>query len=607
MPSFSSEGVAFVGETSLTHGEVRLRAMAIAEALGTAGLSAGDRVALITSHRCGFYTCFAVCLMCGFPAVVIAPDASPQEIRLMLGRSSARALIADATVLQALSNDPNTVLPNVLMSVESAQMEGDRCLSASFEAPGEPVSPPSPVAANVSASASDASNYFSNSSLPGDIPAYILFTSGTTSRPKAVVISRGALINHIGTLARVFDYGRNARLLNFLPTYHTDGLVHGVAASLLTGMTAVQPGRFSATVDLAAVLRSNMISHFITVPTILAMIQRAHADQNDLFRYDGFECLISTAGFLQPMFWTEFQETYGVRIANFYGMTETVSGSLYCGPDDQNFRIGTLGKPIDAEVRIVDEKGIRVTAGAIGELQVSGAHLMSGYLDEPVATQTAIKDGWLSTGDLFFEDGDGFFRTVGRKKSIIKRGGVTVYPEDIRDVVAATHGVREVEVVGLPDSLLEEAIVVCAVVEPGVKAQDIRTVCQDRLGAERRPDRVVLFESLPRGPSGKVLHADLVEQLTPSAPPVAPPSGSISRRVLAVAAETFQVDQSALDESSSADTIANWDSFAGLGFILALERAFDLRLGPQDMLRMSTLGEAAEIISERLNKAREGL
>ena len=179
-----------------------------------------------------------------------------------------------------------------------------------------------------------------------DVPACIICTSGTTSSSKATVLSRGALRAHVETLARIFGYGAGARFLNLLPTHHVDGLVHGVYASLMTGMTNVQPGLFSVGLDIGELLRRSGATHFVSNPNMLAIIRRSFGDRPDLFRTGSFRMLASSAGVLDAKFWREFQDFFGVRLNNFYGLTETVSGSIYCGPADDTFRLGTLGKPL---------------------------------------------------------------------------------------------------------------------------------------------------------------------------------------------------------------------------------------------------------------------
>ena len=587
--------MAFIGETSLTYEEVHNKAAALAAALQKEGLRPGDPVAVATANRSGFYTSFAGCFAAGFPVVVIDPAAGYRELWLMLGKAAPAALIADEEVLEGFADDPDNRLPRVVLRVAAPSAKTrllrwplrsrKRAFSARPSLDDIFTSGARPVAEE----------------LKPESPAYIMFTSGTTSNPKAVVVSRSALQHHVDTLSSVFGYGQNARLLTYLPLHHTDGLIHGVAASLLKGMTVIHPGPFSATTDIEKTLREKSISHFLGVPTILSIILRTHGDRAGLFQYEEFRSVISTAGHLDEKLWKDFQENFGVRISNFYGMTETVSGSLYCGPADGLFRFGTVGKPADTDVRIVDQDGAQVAPEIVGELQISGRHLMTGYLDDDEATQAAIVDGWLSTGDLFSQDADGFFRIVGRKKNIIKRGGITIYPEDIQRMLLDMPGILEVEVVGLPDDIFEEIIVVCAVTEAGISPADVHQFCRQQLAAERYPDRVELMDQLPKGPSGKARRKELIAILKKSADSKTRPETSLRNRVISVAAETFSADSTELDEASSPDTVDGWDSFAGMEFVIALEKEFGMRLSPRDIMRMRNLGQALEIVSDEMN------
>ncbi len=573
---------AVAAETSLTHREVRRQGACIAHALTAAGVQSGEMVAVATSNRASFYTCFAGCFDAGFPVAVLDPLAATQELALMLQKAGPAALIADESVLKRLAGRADIGLPERAWRVAPSEPGGEE---------------PWPSLADISTTAIDESV----DPVDDEIPAYVMFTSGTTSTPKGVVVSRAALRHHVATLAAVFAYDPDARLLSFLPTHHTDGLVHGVAASLLIGMAVIQPGPFTQSTDIEQLLRTHQISHLLTVPTMLAMIMRSSGDRPDLFKYEEFRSLISTAGFLDERLWKEFQDCFGVRVSNFYGMTETVSGTLFCGPTDSTYQLGSLGRPIDAEVRIVDESGEAVASDTVGELHISGKHLMTEYLDDPEATKAVIKDGWLLTGDLFSQDKAGVFHFAGRLKNIIKRGGITVYPEDVRKVVSAVPGVLEVETIGIPDTVFEEIIAVCAVVESGVGAEDIRKACHEGLSPERRPDRIELMDNLPRGPSGKVRCDELIAALVePSGNDRARPD-LLREQVIRVAADTFVVEPSELDDTSSPETLTNWDSYAGMEFVLALEKEFALRLQPRDIMRISDIGKAIEIITAHVN------
>jgi long-chain acyl-CoA synthetase len=585
------------GRSPVSGSDILRRAGALATELGATGVRPGDRVALATADPEAFFVAFAACFASGFVAVVLDPTAAGDELRRMIERAEPIAAVLDAAVVQALTTVAG--VPRALATI----VVGEAAPPRRSWRPWRSAAAREAAAANFEAiTAAGATLDWPDHSADAD--AYIMFTSGSTSTPKAVVISRGALVAHVRTLASVFGYGPSATLLHYLPFHHTDGLVHGPAAALLTGLGVVRPGAFTAqaTATLPALLRDYRVTHFLAVPTIFSMIQRTLGQQPEVFRTSSFRHAVSTAGFLHEELWTSFEDTFGVRLSNFYGMTETVSGSIYCGPGDATYRRGTLGKPVDCAVRLVDGAGAPTPAGEIGRLEVAGAHLMSGYLSDPQATAAVLHDGWLDTGDLCRVDGDGFLVFAGRRKSIIKRGGITIYPEDVRQALDALPWVREAEIVGAPDPTFEQIVVACVVVDPGRTAADVHAACAERLAPERRPDRVVLMDALPRGASGKVQREALLERAAASpAPDAGDPS--VAGRVRAVAAGVFQVDPAVLSDTTGPADLPNWDSYAQIELAMALERQFGLRLSPKELMQLRSIGHAVDVISRRLGVA----
>lgn len=591
---------------SLSFAELRRQADAVARYWQAQGLVPGDRVALLTGEADVFYACFVACLAFGYTAVIVDPAAPATEAARMLARAKPESLVADGAALAAVSDEHPEVLPKACIAAHRATECGNG-LWHKIRAFGRGKAPAWPTFATLP---HDGSERMPLPALSDALPAYVMFTSGTTSLPKAVVISRRALFQHLATLATVFDYGPDARMLHYLPLHHTDGLVHGPAAAITTGMTIVAAGTFSADAvqNLPQALRDNRITHFLAVPTMLALIRRLLSERRDLFATDAFRHLISTAGYLREKQWADFEEHFGLRVSNFYGMTETVSGSLYCGPSESTYRRGSLGKPVDANLRIVASDGSIDLPGSEGELHIGGQHLMDGYLDDPEATSSVLSDGWLATGDFFRVDEDGYFHFVGRKKNIIKRGGTTVYPEDIQKLVADLPGVREVEVVGRPDADFEETIVVCAVVEPGMTENKIAAACAAGLAPERRPDQIVILDSLPRGPSGKVRRDALLAQLDAPAAAIemnGDGQRNLECRVIEVAADVFSMESDAIDATSTPDSLANWDSFAHLQLVLSLEKKFGIRMTPKDVMQLRSIGHAVDIVA-RHNDAKGG-
>ncbi|MEO1092681.1 MAG: long-chain fatty acid--CoA ligase, partial [Pseudomonadota bacterium] len=391
---------------ALSFAELADRGRRVAGLLRNAGLEPSDRVALMTADPRAVITLAPAVVRAGMTLVVIDPEGAVETVGRALRTSDARAVVADAALLQTLSTELGRDLPECRWRVgEVAGKSKAGGLLA--RALGRTRQEPAEIFAAVAAAEPDDTTVPS----PDDtIPAYVMFTSGSTSAPKGVVVSRRALAAHLQTLKRELGYGPASRLLNLLPFHHTDGLIHGPMMAAFTGTTLVRPFVFAThrLAELSDVLRDAEVTHFLTVPTILALIQRLLSDQPELFRTGHFRTLVSTAGALDVGLWDDVQRTFGIRVANLYGLTETVSGAVYCGPGDHSWRLGTLGRPIDMEMRVVDEGGAEIAAGQPGELWLRGDNVMTGYLGDDVGTAAVLDDGWFRTGDIVRTDGDGF-------------------------------------------------------------------------------------------------------------------------------------------------------------------------------------------------------
>ena len=352
--------------------------------------------------------------------------------------------------------------------------------------------------------------------------------------------------------------------------------------------------------DFLNAIYRERITHFITVPTMLALIERADPEFDDAFASPELKCIRSSAGALDPGLWERFERRFSVRVTNSYGLSETVCEATYCGPADQTYRRGTIGKPVDCEARLIGENGQAVAPGEMGELEISGENLMSGYDGQPEETAKVMSDGWLKTGDLAVLDPDGCLRIVGRKKNVVIRGGVTVYPEDVTRALLEHPQVADAVTFGLPDPVWGEKLVACVVASGAAPASAALIAhCRETLAPEKVPNEVHCLETLPRGPAGKVLLnevKELVEGGPASAGESMADAGDLRQRLFALAAETFQVAPESLDETVSNETTPGWDSFAHLNLLLAVEKDFEVKLSPREVMSVRTLGDLLRLI-----------
>ncbi|HTL50566.1 MAG TPA: AMP-binding protein, partial [Steroidobacteraceae bacterium] len=509
-------------------------------------------------------------------AVVLNPESRATELATLVNAADPSALVMDQRLIERMLPDQIKDLPAVALDDSDAKFF--RMLVDS-----EAVAPPP-------------------ASVDPDATAYILFTSGTTSRPKGVEISQSALFAQMATFVRQYRFDARTRLMNLLPLHHTDGLTQGVVVAACAGATLLRPMRIRVyqvgeIVDACHELRA---THLVAVPSLLALMMSLGERYHDALRTDWFRFVISTAAYLDPGLWQRFEETYGTQVVNVYGLTETVCETTYCGPDAATRRIGTIGKPVDAEVRVVDEAGQRLPAGSEGELVVRGAHVMKGYFRAPEESARVLRDGWFHTGDLATEDADGFFRIVGRKKDVIITGGINVYPEDVNAVLRTVPGIVDAATIGLPDERWGEVVVSGLAVRAGAQPteQDIAAHFLQHASPEKLPREFHFFEDLPRGPAGKVVKAELARLITERRATAhhEAHTGGVRERVLQVAAQAFKCRVDEISEQSTARTVDGWTSLAHVEFLMALEQEFDFTMQPEDILRIDSIGDALELL-----------
>jgi fatty acid CoA ligase FadD36 len=333
---------------------------------------------------------------------------------------------------------------------------------------------------------------------PGDAPALILYTSGTTGPPKGVVLTRDAIAADLDALAEAWAWTAEDTLVHGLPLYHVHGLVLGVLGALRTGSRLVHTGRPTPAGYAAA-----GGSLYFGVPTVWSRVARDPVAARAL--RDARLLVSGSAALPAPVFHTLHALT-GHRPVERYGMTETlITISARAGDAAVPGAVGTVLRGVSA--RVVGESGAPAPADgeAIGELQVRGPTLFSGYRNLPDATAASFTvDGWFRTGDVATVDPAGVHRIVGRSSTdLIKSGGYRIGAGEVENALLTHPAVREAAVIGVPHADLGEEIV-AYVVAGGVSSVELIDFVAARLSVHKRPRTVHLVESLPRNAMGKV-------------------------------------------------------------------------------------------------------
>ena len=583
---------ATLGTQRVSYGDLRLATDRFGGLFERIGASAGERAVICSADERLVIEAFVANLLHGVTSVVVPHDVPPARLAMILAASEPALALIDESVragveLPAGVHDFTVRSPSgkgsallKRFSKKAAADDWRSTLAAEAERP--PAGLPDP-----------------------SVNAALNFTSGSTGSPKGVQVTRAALFGHLATFMDVFGYGPDSRLLNNLALGHADGLLQGPALALACGGQLVRPCGMDVQEleTLLDAVHAERITHWVTVPTILSFVDR-FAAADDYFSGDHFRHLVSVAGGLDPALWERLETRFGVRISNVYGLTETVLGGLFCGPDDDNWRRGTIGRPIDVETRIVDpeDPSLDVAVGEPGELLLRGPAVFPGYWRAPELDAAAFADGWFRSGDRVRVDADGFFVVEGRLKDIIVTGGFNVNPAEVDEVLLAHPGVAEVATVGLPDPQWQE-IAVSAVVPDGAAPSEAELLafCRERLEPNKVPKRIALVESLPRGEAGKVRRPALIETLSNrsrAASVAAPASGTSldETTLIRLAAETFRVDASTLDLRSAPGATTGWDSLGHLSLVLAVEEATGRKLAAGEIVSIRKLGDVLTLL-----------
>jgi len=434
--------------------------------------------------------------------------------------------------------------------------------------------------------------------------AYMMYTSGSTSDPKGVVISHRNLFAHLETLKNVYGFDEDVKILNVLNLYHTDGINQGPMLALYSDGTWFSPFKLDTSrLDLIYyAIYKYKITHIFLAPTVLSFFEKYHENFEDSFQTPDFKFAISVAAYLEERLWHSVSSIFKIQIVNIYGLTETVTGSIFCGPSADTFKIGTIGKPTDCEIKIIDEEGREVNKGEKGELLLKGDHIMVGYFNNQEATDKVLVDGWLYTGDIALQDEEGFVKIVGRKKSMINSGGFRVQPEEIEEIILKVSDVDACKVVGLPDPILTEKMIACIIPRGEVQLNDLALFkyLRENLEPEKVPHEIHFFDEFPRGISGKVQVEKLKSIVSEKhAAPIAKSEKTMDT-VISNAADIFRVDAKIISELSSSSTLSGWDSLNHLALINRLEQVFDVKFSTSDIMVMNSIHAILNVINKKV-------
>lgn len=498
----------------MTYAQVDASSRQLANHLQARGIGAGDRVAILLPNVPEYLIGLNAIWRAGGVAVAVSPLSVPSEVSQLLRFTDCRTVIC-LDLLSDLLRKSDHVKHTLLTSLHRylpAWKKGGYW-AARWHRTGHINFPKS----NGQQWFWQAIEHASTSldpveCVPEANPAYILSTGGTTGFPKAVTLSHQNIVaNAIQQAAWAGGSMGEESMLAVLPFFHSYGMSTMLGSGAALGAKLTLQPRFKPK-DALRAIQKNRPTVFHAVPAMLSAMNQTLRRRS--FNLSSLKWVISGGASLPVSIAEEFAGHSGALVVEGYGLSEA-SPVTHVGPLDGNNQLGTIGLPLpDTEARIVDaDTGRNVPTGQVGELIVKGPQVMLGYWSNKAATQSVLRDGWLSTGDLAVRKPSGFYQIVDRKKDLIITSGFNVYPSDVEEIIRQFDGVADVAVVGVPDSHRGEVVKAFVVLDPHVmwNPSHLGTQCKEKLAAHRRPRLWQQVDDLPRNFLGKVLRRSLRE------------------------------------------------------------------------------------------------
>ncbi len=471
--------------TSLTYAEFGERVNRLANALTADGLQAGQTVALMVSTSPEFLISWFAINQAGAVMVPVNVFYAADELQYLLNNSDSVGFIGEPKFI-ALFNEVEAVCPGVRIKVSTRAADG---LTGFRLLPDILANAPSTCQIT---------------RVPPEAPSQIVYTSGTTSRPKGVVISHTSSLVQGISVAMLFGMTPADRCCVVLPLFHVNGQYVGVMPTLTVGGTIVLLEQYSATNYWRQVRR-----HGCTLMSIVPMLLRtmlaqpAHADDAQHNVRFSFYALPTTDDE-----WDQFERRFGVKLVEGYGLSETLgicsSNPVLHGSTKRHcIGLPTLGR----QMRVVDDSYAELAQDQVGRILVRGGAMFSGYYKNQEATDACLKDGWFDTGDNGSVDRDGYFHFFDRSKDVIKRAGENIAATEVERVLNEHPKVAESAVIAVPDPLRDEAIKAFVVLREGetMSEEEVRAWCARHLAKFKVPSYYEFRTSLPHTSIGKIM------------------------------------------------------------------------------------------------------
>ncbi|MBY6050810.1 fatty acid--CoA ligase family protein [Cytobacillus firmus] len=491
-------------DQSSTYAELDGAVTKFADGLSKLGVKKGDHIALLLGNSPHFVIGLHGALRLGATVIPINPIYTPDEIGYIVNNGDVKAVVT-LDLLVPLIEKMHQALPKVenYIICDTPQGQASEQDLSALSAFSKMKSFTQLIALG--------DIVFKGPELEEDDTAVILYTSGTTGKPKGAMLTHKNLYSNAKDVSDYLHMNENDRVITTLPMFHVFCLTVALNAPLMNGATILIDPKFSPK-EIFRLAKKYEPTVFAGVPTMYNfLLQYEDGNPEDL---KSLRLCISGGAAMPVALLHGFEKKFNVIVSEGYGLSEASPVTCF-NPLDKPRKAGSIGQSImNVENKVVNELGEEVSVGEVGELTVRGPNVMKGYYKLPEETSATIRDGWLYTGDLAKRDEEGYFYIVDRKKDLILVGGYNVYPREVEEVLYNHREVVEAAVLGVPDPNLGEAVK-CYVVtnNPQLTEEFLLAYCAEHLARYKVPSSIEFLEELPKNTTGKILRRALKNQV----------------------------------------------------------------------------------------------
>ena len=561
------------GRLPMTYGALWMQANDVVRGLRSIGVGRTDRVAVVLPD--GPEAAVAmIAVAAGAVCVPLNPGFTYDEYQRYFGELHLAALLTRAD-LNSASRRVAHILGIPIIDISTRPNEGAGAFWIVDQAPQR-------VGDDEFASSAD--------------DAFILLTSGSTSRPKTVPLT------HTNVCLSAHNVGANLalrsrdRLLSVLPLFHGHGLISGLVAALAAGSSVVCTPGFDATAFFGW-LTEFRPTWYTAVPAIHRAVLSAADPHKQAARRSSLRLVRSASTSLAPDVLGELEALFGVPVIDTYGMTEAAT-QIAANPLQQR-KAGSVGQPAGPEIAILDSEDRRLPPGRRGEIALRGPTITRGYDNDAAETASAFRDGWFRTGDLGYLDAEGYLFIVGRIKEIIHKGGQKVAPAEVEAALLSHPDVIEAAVFPVPHGRLGADVGAAVVLRQDAKvsAERLRDFARERLAGFKVPGLIRIVPEIPKGAGGKIKRSELAAEFSKTQPAagergskMALPRSELERQLAGIWAEILDIDQIGIDQDVFALGV---DSLAMMQMILRVEERFGVDFSFEDIFDAPTVAALA--------------